>query len=126
MAKYIKGIGFQWDAKKAIGIIHKEYPNYSLMQTESECGNGQNNWNSAEYTWSLIRQYIGNGANSYMYWNMILDDSGKSTWGWSQNMIISVNQRNRNCNIQSRVLFNETFKSFCVTRGTFIKNFRRR
>lgn len=90
--KYIKGIGMQWDAKNAIPMIHKEYPNYQLMQTESECGNGENNWKSAEYTWSLINQYINNGANSYMYWNMILDDSGKSTWGWKQNMLIAVNK----------------------------------
>ncbi len=92
-AKYIKGIGMQWDAKRAIGAIHKEYPSYSLMQTESECGNGENNWKSAEYTWSLVNQYISNGANSYMYWNMVLDESGKSTWGWVQNMLISVNRQ---------------------------------
>lgn len=90
--KYIKGIGFQWDAKRAIGTIHKEYPNYSIMQTESECGNGENNWRSAVYTWSLIYQYLSNGANSYMYWNMVLDNSGNSTWGWKQNMMISINK----------------------------------
>lgn len=90
--KYIKGIGFQWDAKHAIGTIHKEYPNYPIMQTESECGNGENNWNTAEYTWSLIQKYLNNGANSYMYWNMVLDDSGNSTWGWKQNMMISINK----------------------------------
>lgn len=94
-AKYIKGIGFQWDAKNVIGTIHKEYPNYSLMQTESECGNGENNWKSAEYTWSLIHQYISNGASSYMYWNMVLDNSGKSTWGWTQNMMISINKETK-------------------------------
>lgn len=90
--KYIKGIGFQWDAKNAIGTIHKEYPNYPIMQTESECGNGENNWKAAEYTWSLIQKYLSNGANSYMYWNMVLDDSGISTWGWKQNAMISIDK----------------------------------
>ena len=93
--KYIKGVGFQWAGKEAIGAIHKEYPNLPLMQTESECGNGEKNWKSAEYTWSLIHQYLSNGANVYEYWNMVLDSSGKSSWGWAQNMLISVNKETK-------------------------------
>ncbi len=92
-AKFIKGIGMQWDAKKAVATIHDEYPSYPIMQTESERGNGENNWKSAEYTWSLMNQYIGNGAGSYMHWNMVLDETGKSTWGWVQNMLISINKK---------------------------------
>lgn len=94
-ASFIKGAGFQWSGKKAIGTIHKEYPDLPLMQTESECGNGENNWKSAEYTWSLIVQYLSSGANAYDYWNMVLDSSGKSSWGWSQNMLISVNKETK-------------------------------
>ncbi len=37
-AKYIKGCWFQWDGKKAIPTIHREYPNLNLMQTETKCG----------------------------------------------------------------------------------------
>jgi glucosylceramidase len=88
----IKGIGFQWDAKKAIPELGNEIAEYTTMQTESECGNGEKNWKSAEYTWSLINHYLNNGMNYYMYWNMVLDSSGKSTWDWVQNMLISVNK----------------------------------
>jgi glucosylceramidase len=91
-AKYISGIGFQWDAKQAIPALSKEYPQYAMMQTESECGNGEKNWKSAEYTWSLINHYLNNGMNYYMYWNMVLDPSGRSTWDWIQNMLISVDK----------------------------------
>lgn len=91
-AKYISGIGFQWDAKQAIPALSKEYPQYPMMQTESECGNGEKNWKSAEYTWSLINHYLNNGMNYYMYWNMVLDPSGRSTWDWVQNMLISVDK----------------------------------
>ena len=91
-AKYISGIGFQWDAKLAIPELSKEYAQYPMMQTESECGNGEKNWKSAEYTWSLINLYLNNGMNYYMYWNMVLDSSGKSTWDWVQNMLISVDK----------------------------------
>jgi glucosylceramidase len=89
---FIKGVGFQWAGKKSIEAIHKEFPNLPLMQTESECGKGEKNWKSAEYTWSLIHLYLSNGANAYEYWNMVLDNTGKSSWGWAQNMLISVNK----------------------------------
>ena len=95
-SKYIKGLGVQWDAKYAISTINKEFPNMSIMQTESECGDGERNWKSAEHTWSLINTYITNGANSYMYWNMVLDPSGASTWGWKQNAMITIDKQTKN------------------------------
>ena len=64
------------------------------MATESECGNGSNDWAAAVHTFGLMLDYIGNGVNSYMYWNMILDDTGLSTWGWKQNSLISVLKAN--------------------------------
>lgn len=88
--KYVAGIGVQWDAKKVIDQVHQDFPTMPLMQTESECGNGEKNWKSAEYTWSLMHRYLSHGVNAYMYWNMVLDSSGKSSWGWKQNMLISV------------------------------------
>lgn len=94
-AKSISGIGFQWDAKRAIPELSKEFTQFPMMQTESECGNGEKNWNSAEYTWSLINQYLSHGMNYYMYWNMVLDQSGKSTWDWVQNMLISINKETK-------------------------------
>ena len=60
------------------------------MQTESECGNGSDDWPAAAHTWSLMRHYITNGACRYMYWNMVLDETGSSTWGWKQNALVTV------------------------------------
>jgi glucosylceramidase len=91
---YIKGIGFQWGGKNAIPLAYNKYPGIKLMQTESECGDGSNDWKAAEYTWNLIKHYLTNGANSYMYWNMVLDETGKSQWGWRQNSLITVNTEN--------------------------------
>lgn len=90
---YIRGVGFQWAGKKAIPGVHRKYPEMPLMQTESECGDGSNDWVAAEYTWSLIRHYLENGANSYLYWNMILDETGRSRWGWKQNSLVSVDSK---------------------------------
>lgn len=94
-ARYIKGAGFQWDGKWAIETIHKEYPQLKLMQTEAECGNGSNDWNAAEHTWKLMSHYFRNGVNSYAYWNMVLDHTGESAWGWKQNALISINKETR-------------------------------
>jgi len=91
--KYISGIGFQWDGKGAISKVHEKYPDLELMQTETECGNGSNDWAAAEHTFGLMKYYFNNGANAYMYWNMILDESGKSRWGWKQNSMITVNSQ---------------------------------
>ncbi len=88
--KDIKGAGFQWAGKDAIPTIHKKYPSLTLYQTEQECGNGLNDWNYCCYAWSLMKLYLKNGANAYMYWNTSLKDGGISTWGWHQNSLVSV------------------------------------
>ena len=93
--KYIKGIGFQWAGKGAIPEIHRKYPELKLMQTETECGNGSNDWAAAEHTFDLMKHYFRNSANAYMYWNMVLDETGKSQWGWKQNSMISIDKASR-------------------------------
>jgi len=93
--KYIKGIGFQWAGKDAIPIVNKKYPEFRLMQSETECGFGTNDWAAAEHTFGLMKHYFENGANSYMYWNMVLNETGKSQWGWKQNSMISINSTDK-------------------------------
>lgn len=93
--QYIKGIGFQWAGKGAIPDVHKKYPAYRLMQTETECGDGSNDWEAAAYTFDLMKHYFNNGVNSYMYWNMILNETGKSQWGWKQNSMITVDTESK-------------------------------
>ena len=92
--KYIKGVGFQWAGKGVIPEVNKKYPDLKLMQTETECGDGSNDWSAAEHTFELMKHYFNNGANSYMYWNMVLNETGKSQWGWKQNSMITVDTKN--------------------------------
>lgn len=91
-ARYIKGCGFQWDGKKIIADVHQAYPQLHVMQTENECGGGENNWSSAEHTWSLIKHYINSGAEAYVYWNFLLETPGVSHWGWVQNSMVTINK----------------------------------
>jgi glucosylceramidase len=93
VADIVKGVGFQWAGKGAIQKVHEKYPEMRLMQTETECGNGSNDWSAAEHTFNLMKHYFNNGANSYMYWNMVLNETGKSQWGWKQNSMISIDSQ---------------------------------
>jgi len=93
--KYVKGVGFQWAGKDAIPGVHKKYPGIQLMQTESECGDGSNDWKAAQHTWDLMKHYFNNGVSVYMYWNLVLDETGKSRWGWKQNSLITINTKTR-------------------------------
>lgn len=87
--KYIKGIGYQWVGRAAIQRTHVSWPEVELIQSESECGNGENTWEYAEYVFHLVNHYFRNGATAYTYWNMILDDQD-STWGWWQNSLFTI------------------------------------
>jgi len=93
--KYIKGVGFQWAGKGAIGGIHKRYPDLKLYQSEQECGDGKNDWKYCNYTWTLMKHYLNKGANAYMYWNLSLLKGGVSRWGWTQNSLITVDAANK-------------------------------
>lgn len=99
----IAGIGVQWDGIDMLDTLTRVYPEYSYMQTESECNNGLNEWFTAEHTIELLYKSLRGGASSYMYWNMILDDLGLSTWMWRQNSLISVDRFN------GEVTFNPEF-----------------
>ncbi|MFW5877580.1 MAG: glycoside hydrolase family 30 protein, partial [bacterium] len=109
--QYIEGVGFQWAGRGAIPFVNLAYPHLKLMQTETECGNGwlpwsenaQNDWEALEYTFHLMEHYFSHGANSYLYWNMVLDETGKSTWSWKQNSMITINSQN------SEITYNPEF-----------------
>jgi glucosylceramidase len=97
----IAGISFQWAGRNAIQRTHAAWPEKRLMQSENECGDGRNSWDYAGYIFNLIRHYLCNGANSYIYWNMVLDKGGRSTWGWLQNSMITIDG--------ARVIYNPEF-----------------
>jgi len=91
-AKFISAVGVQWAGKDAIAEINEHYPQLKKVQTESECGDGSCDWKAAEYTFKLMKHYFNHGVSLYMYWNMVLADTGRSAWGWRQNALVTVNQ----------------------------------
>jgi glucosylceramidase len=94
-SKYISGVGFQWGGAKSIPTVHKTFPGLKLMQTENKCGEHENDWTSVERSWKDLVHYFNNGAGSYMYWNMVLDETGKSAWGWPQNSMVVVDKTSK-------------------------------
>jgi glucosylceramidase len=94
-ARYIQGIGFQWAGKGALPSIHRNYPDLKLYQTEQECGDGQNDWRYCRYAWTLMKHYLTNGINAYLYWNIALQKGGRSRWGWQQNSLVTVDKEKK-------------------------------
>ncbi len=88
--KYIKAVAYQWAGKYALLETHDDYPDLEIIQSESECGDGQNSFDHMMYIFELMRLYFRMGASSYVYWNTALEGDSSSTWGWRQNSLIHV------------------------------------
>lgn len=88
--KYIKAVAYQWAGKYALLETHDDYPNLEIIQSESECGDGENSFDHMMYVFEMMRQYFRMGASSYVYWNIALEGDSSSTWGWRQNSLIHV------------------------------------
>lgn len=111
--QYISGVSYQWGGKIAIQRTFESWwPQVRLMQTENECGFGDNTWEYALYNWTMMKHYISNGAESYMYWNMVLEPNGISTWGDPQNSMITVEPNKKTYQLNPDYYIMRHFSSF--------------
>ena len=110
--RYLTGVGLQWGGKHVLEPLEAAYPEMRVMQTESDCGNGLNEWEQAEYIFTLMWQYFRHGAERYTYWNLALQDGGISTWGWKQNSLITVNPDSRTYRFQPEYYLMKHFSHF--------------
>lgn len=92
---YVSGVSYQWAGKYAVQRTRMAWPEIRLIQSENECGDGSNSWDYTRYLFDLFHHYITNGVESYVYWNMILEQGGESTWGWKQNSLFVVDPLER-------------------------------
>jgi glucosylceramidase len=88
----LTGIEFQYDSKQQMCTARTLYPDKKLMQGETECKGGANSWGDAQSLFGLMKRYLECGANAYFLWNLVLDDTGLSSWNWKQNASITVNR----------------------------------
>ena len=89
---FISGVAYQYDSRNQTAVARQLYPDKKFMQSETECNSGDNTWADAQKLYGLMKRYIEGGAGSYFAWNMVLDETGNSTWGWRQNALITVDK----------------------------------
>ncbi|MDA3899388.1 MAG: glucosylceramidase [Spirochaetes bacterium] len=110
---YISSVGFQWNGIDILYDTKQEFSDKRYVQTETECGNWswpgkwneeipdfvydrqkpQNDYSYAVYTFNRILEYFREGANSYLLWNMVLDEKGLNNneeTPWPQNAAVVV------------------------------------
>lgn len=92
---HLDGLGCQWAAASTMAETHLFHPEMNLMQTESECGNHENDWKFAEYQFGLAMKWFEAGASSNILWNLVLDETGLSTGGWAQCSPIVIDTKSR-------------------------------
>lgn len=92
---FVAGMGFQWAGKGMVRRVHEAWPDLRLWQTENECGDGSNSWAHARHVFDLIHHYVTSGVRAYCYWNPVLEPEGRSTWGWKQNCLVTVDPATR-------------------------------
>ena len=111
---FLTGVSFQYEAKDSIASISQLYPDKKLMQSETECDDGNNSWADAQRLYGLMKHYLDRGANSYFMWNMVLDDTGLSSWSWRQNAMVTIDQKSKTARFNGE---------FCVMRhfSRFVK-----
>ncbi len=107
---YVSIVGFQWSGVNSVAETRVNYPDKRIMQTETECGNfywkpeefdpdcPQNDWKYGVHTWGKVKEYFDEGVNSYLLWNIVLDEEGKSIDSerpWPQNAAVVVDKQTK-------------------------------
>ena len=119
------GIGIQYTSQEHIQDIKNLLPSALIMHTEGKCFNGQNTVEQASSRLKEVAQYINYGVTNYCYWNMILNETTESGWGWKQNSLINIDRKTQT------VTYNPDFKvisliSKCLQSGTIrVANYSR-
>ncbi len=87
--KYIKGIAYQWAGQNCIARTHESWPEIELIQSESECGDGQNTWEYAEYVFPH-HQPLPQERRDRLH--LLEHDPRRPgfTWGWWQNSLFTI------------------------------------
>lgn len=109
--KIIGAAAFQWWSAPLAAAVYENYTDIKLIQSETKCGDGKNDWTYAEEQFDCFKEFLAAGVSQYFLWNMVLDEKGANTSGdWLQNAPITVNSKT------SEVSYNPSYyltKHFC-------------
>jgi len=59
-----------------------------------------------------MKRYFDHGANSYFMWNMMLDETGLSTWGWRQNAMVTIDRSTKTARLNGEYYVMRHFSQF--------------
>lgn len=90
--KFIDGIGFQYAMPQIVETQDEQYPRMPLMHTEGKCNNGRNTMAQARARFAEVADWLYSGVENYCYWNMVLNETSRSAWGWRQNSLVKVDR----------------------------------
>lgn len=101
--QFVRGLGYQYSSGAVVKAGYDkykdlefpnttEYKGLKIIHTEAPCHNGANSWAEAKEIFEDIVMYLESGCRNYSYWNIVLDETGFSTWNWRQNSLISIDR----------------------------------
>jgi glucosylceramidase len=91
----ITGVGYQYGGQGSMLATHNAYPTKLMLQTETECYDGNDSWSQAMDTFGHLIDDANHFSNGYMFWNMVLSEKKKSSWGWRQNSLVTVDSQTK-------------------------------
>ncbi|WP_343328571.1 hypothetical protein [Polaribacter staleyi] len=113
------GIGFQYALEPFMREVSLLAPNMKIMNTETKCYNGDNSTQQAKERIAEIANYINAGSTNYCYWNLILNETSKSAWGWKQNSLLIINRKNGD------IKYTPDYNAMYLASNTIIKGDKR-
>ena len=90
--KNIEGVGIQYTDTKMIADAQRLLPGLKMFHTEGNCFNGENSKQQAQSRLEEVASYINSGSTTFTYWNMILNETTKSGWDWTQNSLVNIDR----------------------------------
>ena len=94
-AKNVVGVGLQYCKPEVMTELRTNYPNLKMMHTEGACYNGKNSMEQARKRFGEVADWLNSGCDNYCYWNIVLNETGKSAWDWKQNSLVNIDRETK-------------------------------
>ena len=88
---YVSGCAFQYSFPETMRDLALLYPRTRFMHTESVCHGGENSEFEAVYQFDNVLECMQANIDVFTYWNIVLSQTPRSSWGWKQNSLVTVN-----------------------------------
>ena len=90
--KAIGGLGLQYTLPEVLAALVSDYPDMPKMHTEGDCYDGKNSMEQARARFGEVAGWLYGGTENFCYWNMILNETTASAWGWKQNSLMVIDR----------------------------------